>query len=53
MDDQGLLRDIEEKVIVPNDEALRIKLILEAHEPPFSGHLGVKRTLRRLEQHWT
>ena len=53
IDDQGLLRNFEGKVVVPNEEGLRIKLILEAHEPPFCGHLGTRRTLRRLEQHWT
>ena len=51
-DGQGLLRDSTGRTKVPNLEALRIKLILEAHEPPFCGHLGVKRTLARLREAW-
>ena len=37
---------------VPKCNALRYKLILEAHEPPFCGHLGVKRTWERLRSQW-
>ena len=53
LDDQGLIRDEQGRVEVPRNEALRIKLILEAHEPPFCGHLGARRTEKRLLQQWT
>ena len=41
---QGIILDHTERAIVPNDRCLRTKLILEAHEPPFCGHFGPKRT---------
>ena len=31
-------------MIIPRDAALRAKLMLEAHEPPFCGHFGARRT---------
>ena len=53
VDEQGLLRDSRHRVRVPKSETLRYKLILEAHEPPFCGHLGVKRTWERLRSQWS
>ena len=52
LDGQSLLRDCRHRVRVPKCDVLRYKLILEAHEPPFCGHLGVKRTWERLRSQW-
>ena len=41
---QGIILDQIGRVILPQDEALQAKIILEAHEPPFCGHFGAKRT---------
>ena len=53
VDEQGLLRDERNRVRIPNEQALRIKLVLEAHEPAYCGHLGVKRILARVRELWT
>ena len=50
--DHKVLMDSTGRVIVPQSAVLRNKLILEAHEPPFCGHLGVKRTCERLAEGW-
>ena len=42
---QGVILDQIERVIVPQDEALYAKIILEAYELPFCGHFGTKRML--------
>ena len=47
-----ILLDNTGRVIVPQNTVLRNKLILEAHEPPFCGHLGIKRTCERLAEGW-
>ena len=41
---QGVIMDQIDRAVVPKDAVLRAKLILEAHEPPFCGHFGAKRT---------
>ena len=33
-----------DRAVVPKNAILRAKIILEAHEPPFCGHFGAKRT---------
>ena len=53
LNEEGLIKDDRGRVRIPKEEALRIKLILEAHEPPFCGHLGVRRTMERVQQEWT
>ena len=53
VDQEGMLRDTLRRVKVPNSQSLRIKLVLEAHEPAYCGHLGVKRTLARLQELWS
>ena len=40
---EGVIIDPVGRVIVSSDQILRTKLILEAHEPPFSGHFGAKK----------
>ena len=37
---------------VPQDELLRFKLVLEAHEPPFAGHFGTTRTEAEVLRKW-
>ena len=39
-------------ICVPNDDALRYKLALEAHEPLYAGHFGEHKTIETLRQHW-
>ena len=41
---QGVIIDQVDRILVPRGTALRAKLVLEAHEPPFCGHFGAKRT---------
>ena len=40
----NLLEDGGGRLLVPNDFSLKTKIILEAHEPAFTGHFGIKRT---------
>ena len=40
---EGLIIDHVGRVIVPENTLLKAKLVLEAHEPPFCGHFGVKK----------
>jgi hypothetical protein len=37
-----------ERVVIPNDPVLRLKLLSESHDPSSSGHTGVAATLDRL-----
>ena len=39
-----------ECVWVPNDAALRVKLISEHHETPLAGHFGIKKTYARVQE---
>ena len=41
---QGVIIDQIDRAVVPKDTVLRAKIILEAHEPPFCGYFGAKRT---------
>ena len=41
---EGMIQDGGGRVIIPVNNALRVKLILESHEPLFAGHFGIKRT---------
>ena len=47
-----LLQDGGGRILVPKDSILRNKIILEAHEPPFVGHFGVKRTSDLIARIW-
>ena len=49
---EGVAIDVVGRIIVPNNGALRTKIVLEAHEPPFCGHLGKKRTQEQVERVW-
>ena len=49
---EGLLEDAAGRLLVPEDMRIRYLLILEAHETPFCGHLGVKRTLEKVRRNW-
>ena len=48
----GILMEQGGRIVVPRDERLRARIILEAHEPPFCGHLGVKKTLEQVARTW-
>ena len=43
--EQGMLETFEGQVCVPNDDVLRYKIVLEAHEPLFAGHFSAHKTL--------
>ena len=38
--------------MVPNDSVLCIKIVLEAHEPPFVGYFGIRRTAELVARNW-
>ena len=48
----GILVEQGGRIVVPQDEGLRARIALEAHEPPFCGHLGVKKTLEQVARTW-
>ena len=48
----GVMLDPVGRVIVPADCSLRTKLILEAHEPPFCGHFGARKTGEIVSRSW-
>ena len=49
---QGVAVDVMGRIVVPYDVALRTKIVLEAHEPPFCGHLGKKKTREQIDRTW-
>ena len=44
-----------DRIVVPNDATLRTRFLVETHDSPSSGHMGVAKTLDRLRGmcHWT
>ena len=48
---EGLLR-FAGRVYVPNERSLRCDLLVEAHDAPLSGHLGIKKTYSQLSRFW-
>jgi hypothetical protein len=46
--EDGLLRNQQGCVVVPNDRALRSKLLHEVHDAATGGHLGIEKTYNRL-----
>ena len=48
----NLLEDGGGRLWVPNDFSLKTKIILEAHEPAFTGHFGIKRTQELVKRNW-
>ena len=49
VNEQRLLETEEGQLCVPQNDVLRYKLALEAHEPLFSGHFGVDKTLAAIK----
>jgi hypothetical protein len=44
---------LNDKLVVPDVDRLRVTLMREAHDAPYSGHLGMERTLHILRrQYW-
>ena len=41
---------MRDRIAVPNDKALKLKLLHECHDCPSAGHLGVTKTLQRVAQ---
>ena len=53
--DQGLLcygTDVEDtpRIVVPHDEELKYRILLEAHDTALSGHLGREKTCGSFSQ---
>jgi hypothetical protein len=46
----GLLYYKRDRLYVPNDEALRTKLLSECHDAPTSGHLGKDKTIDQVKR---
>ncbi len=46
--DNGLLGTADGKIFVP--EALKKEVLLRFHDSPFAGHLGIKKTLARIQR---
>ena len=49
---EGVIIDLVGRVKALCDHLLRAKMILEAHEPPFCGHFGVKKTAEAVARSW-
>ena len=49
---QGLLQTSSGQICVPNNDVLRYKIVLEAHEPLFAGHFGERKTLDTVRRYW-
>ena len=50
--DSGILETFSGQICVPNNDVLRYKLVLEAHEPLFAGHFSERKTLEQIKRHW-
>lgn len=50
--ENGLLKNQQGCVVVPNDRSLRAKLLREVHDAPTGGHLGIEKTLTRLGRYF-
>jgi hypothetical protein len=46
----GLLRTVSGQWYVPDDSDLKTRLLYEVHDSPGGGHLGVKKTLHKLQR---
>ena len=52
LNEHGALETDDHRTCVPNDDALRYKLVLEVYEPLYSGHFGYTRTLAAVRRNW-
>ena len=43
--EDGILKNQQGCVVVPNDRLLRTQLLHEVHDAPTGGHLGIEKTL--------
>ena len=48
--ESGLLRTVSGQWYIPDDPELRARLLYEVHDSPSGGHLGVKKTLHKLQR---
>ena len=48
--EDGLLRTVSGQWYIPDDPALKTRLLFEVHDSPSGGHLGVKKTLHKLQR---
>ena len=47
-----LLFTNKDQIYVPNDKALRFKLILELHDSPFAGHWSLEKTIQLIQRNY-
>ena len=52
VNDQRFLETNDGQLYIPQDDILRYKLALEAHEPLFSCLFDAEKTLSTLRRHW-
>ncbi|MGH2637868.1 MAG: RNase H-like domain-containing protein, partial [Rhabdochlamydiaceae bacterium] len=48
MTEEGILKNQQGLIVVPNRRSLRTKIMKEFHDVPVSGHRGIEKTLRKL-----
>jgi hypothetical protein len=48
--ERGLLRTVVGQWYIPDDPELKARLLYEVHDSPSGGHLGVKKTLHKLQR---
>ncbi|HVX00352.1 MAG TPA: DDE-type integrase/transposase/recombinase, partial [Candidatus Babeliaceae bacterium] len=44
----GILKNPQGCIVIPDDRSLKVMLLMEVHDAPTSGHLGIEKTLARL-----
>jgi hypothetical protein len=48
LSDEGILKNPQGCIVIPNDRVLRTRILREIHDAPTSGHLGIEKTMARL-----
>lgn len=48
----GLLMRHDRCIYVPNDRGVKTRLLKEVHDSPIGGHVGIRKTLWKLAQHY-
>jgi hypothetical protein len=51
--DNGLIMTSSGQIVIPDNEAIKLKLMQECHDLPSAGHLGKHKTLQTLQRLFT